>query len=171
MTQLVYLGLGSNLGERRAYLEAAVRALPPAVHPVRLSAIYETPPWGYPDQGNFLNQVVEAETELAPLDLLAHLKAIEAKVGRQASFRNGPREIDIDILLYDDLVFNEQSLRIPHPRLHERAFMLLPLAELAPQLRHPNLNQSIQSLSEAADGEGIRRLSSTETVFEKPEDQ
>jgi 2-amino-4-hydroxy-6-hydroxymethyldihydropteridine diphosphokinase len=139
----IYLGLGSNLGDRRGYLDAAAAALPPAASVLRRSPIYETAPWGYLDQPAFLNQVFEAETSLEPLELLSKLKEIESKLGRQARFRNGPREIDIDILLYDDLVLNEGSLQIPHPRLHERAFMLAPLADLEPGLKIPGLEHTM----------------------------
>lgn len=153
----IYLGLGSNLGDRRGYLEAAIAALPAAVRVLRRSPIYETAPWGFADQADFLNMVVEAEAELAPADLLKYLKSVETAVGRQPRFRNGPREIDIDILLYDDLVSAEEGLSIPHPRLAERAFMLVPLADLAPELRLPGSETTIKELLSALDNSGVKR--------------
>lgn len=155
----IYLGLGSNRGQRLANLQAAIAAMPPAVRVLRRSAVYETEPWGYAEQARFLNMVVEAETELAPQALLTHIKAIEQLVGRVASFRYGPREIDIDILLYGDLQAElgpaELGLQIPHPRLAERAFVLVPLAELAPQLHVPGTERSVAQLLAAQDAAGV----------------
>jgi len=155
----IYLGLGSNRGDRLANLEAAIAALPPAVRVLRHSALYETEPWGYAEQARFLNMALEAETELAPAELLEHIKTIEQQVGRQPSFRYGPREIDIDILLYGDaqveLQAAEGSLQIPHPRLAERAFVLAPLAELAPGLQVPGAGDSVAELLAAQDASGV----------------
>lgn len=134
---LTYVGLGTNLGDRLANLRAARAALPPGVMVLRASPNYETAPWGYTDQPAFLNQVIEAQTSLAPLDLLAYLKKLESDLGRRPSFRYGPRLMDMDILLYGDQVIDLPGLKIPHPRLAERAFMLVPLADLAPDLIHP----------------------------------
>lgn len=150
-----YLGLGTNLGDRLHNLQEAVRLLPPQAHPVAFSPIYETPPWGYLDQPPFLNQVIQAETELDPLRLLAHLKNVETRMGRQANFRYGPRLIDLDILLYDELVYEAPNLIIPHPRLHERGFILVPLADLAAQYRHPGLGLTIAQLLAGVDTQGI----------------
>jgi 2-amino-4-hydroxy-6-hydroxymethyldihydropteridine diphosphokinase len=147
-----YIGLGSNVGDRLANLQAALYAL----EPIAVSPIYETEPWGYTEQDPFLNVVVKIDTELEPQALLQHIKEIEQQVGRRASFRYGPREIDIDILLYDDLVMDEDGLSIPHPRLHERAFMLRPLADLAPELIIPPGEQSVSELLAALDQSGIR---------------
>jgi 2-amino-4-hydroxy-6-hydroxymethyldihydropteridine diphosphokinase len=154
---ITYLALGTNLGERRANLQRAVAALPPEVRPLSQSPVYETPAWGYEDQAPFLNMVLKAETELEPQALLAHLKRLEAGLGRTPSFRWGPRLIDIDILLYDALVLDTPDLTIPHARLHERAFVLVPLADLAPDLVHPVLGQSIEQLLAAVDKAGITR--------------
>ncbi len=142
----VYLGLGSNLGDRLGYLQQALAALAPQVSLAACSSVYETEPWGFAEQAKFLNQAAAGETTLPPRDLLAHLKAIEAALGRAPTFRYGPRCIDIDILLYGDLILESPDLTIPHPRLHERAFVLLPLADLAPDLRHPVLHKSIRQL-------------------------
>jgi dihydropteroate synthase/2-amino-4-hydroxy-6-hydroxymethyldihydropteridine diphosphokinase len=146
MTPVIYLGLGTNLGDRDANLQAAREALPPQVKVLRASTVHETAPWGYADQPAFLNQVLECETELQPLELLAHLKAIEARLGRTPTFRFGPRLIDLDILFYGEAVVDTPILTIPHPRLHQRAFALAPLAELAPHLKHPRLGKTVQEL-------------------------
>jgi 2-amino-4-hydroxy-6-hydroxymethyldihydropteridine diphosphokinase len=157
---IVYLGLGSNLGDRRANLKAAAAGLPPAAIVIRASGIYETEPWGYTDQPAFLNQVLETETGLSPVDLLAALKRLEASLGRQASFRYGPRLIDLDILLYDRLVLDQPGLVIPHPQLAQRAFTLAPLAELAPGLLHPVLGSSMAELRDRVDISGVKLVES-----------
>ncbi len=151
----IYLGLGSNVGDRQAYLAAAVAAMPPEVTPVSCSRLYQTPAWGYTEQDAFLNQVVKAHTMLSPEDLLGFIKQLETDLGRNPRFRWGPREIDIDILFYDDLVYTCQGLTIPHPSLHERAFVLVPLADLAPEYIHPLLKQPVSELLKNADQSGI----------------
>src|SRR3972149_1431743 len=159
MPHKIYLGVGSNLGDRHAHLDAAASSLAPSVLVLRRSAIYETAPWGFTDQPAFLNQVLEAGTDLAPKALLAHLKATEKVLGRRTRFKNGPREIDIDILLMDDLILNEERLRVPHPGLHERAFILAPLADVAPDLIIPGQTLTIKELLAAADTTGIHLYS------------
>jgi 2-amino-4-hydroxy-6-hydroxymethyldihydropteridine diphosphokinase len=154
----IFLGLGTNLGDRRANLQAAWQALPPQVQPLRASRIYETPPWGFAAQPNFLNQVFEAHTLLPPMDLLDHVKQIETRLGRIPTFRNGPRLIDIDILFYGDQVIHLPGLDIPHPRVQERAFMLVPLCDLAPDLLHPVLFQSLSRLAGQVDTTGVEVL-------------
>lgn len=151
----IYLALGSNLGERLSNLQAALAALPPGVQVEAQSPVYETPPWGPVEQGPFLNQVVRAATELSPLDLLAYLKHLEADLGRRPGVRYGPRKIDLDILFYDDLVFQQDELVIPHPHLHERAFVLVPLNDLAPTLCHPVLKKTVADLLKEVDTTGI----------------
>ncbi len=152
----VYIGLGSNLGNRKEALDQAVAELPPEVHVTRRSPVYETEPWGYKEQPFFLNQVVEGRTKLDPGSVLEHLKAIESQLGRQPSFRYGPRRIDLDLLFYADWVIEEADLQVPHPRLQERSFVLVPLADLAADFRHPVLNRSIRELLEEVNTDGIR---------------
>jgi len=149
MSHVIYLALGTNLGDRPANLRAAIAALAPQARVQAESRIYETPPWGFLDQPAFLNMALCAETDLPPAELLAFLKQLESDLGRVPTFRNGPRLIDIDILFYDDLILNTPPLVIPHPRLHERDFVLVPLADIAPDLIHPVLNQSIRALLDA----------------------
>lgn len=156
MAHTVYLALGTNLGDRAANLRAAIDALAPEVMLTAESPIYETEPWGYTDQPAFLNMVVSVQTDFSPLELLDYLKNLEQTLGRAPSFRNGPRLIDLDILLYDDWVMDTPRLVIPHPHLHERAFVLVPLADLAPKLIHPRLALSVDELLAAVDRHGVR---------------
>jgi 2-amino-4-hydroxy-6-hydroxymethyldihydropteridine diphosphokinase len=131
-----YVGLGANLGEREETIRAAVAELPDVV---AVSPLRETDPVGVTDQPRFLNGVAALETELAPRELLDVLLAVERRLGRERRERWGPRAIDLDLLLYGDEVIDEDGLKIPHPRLHERRFVLEPLADLAPQLVVPGL--------------------------------
>jgi len=146
------------MGDRLANLEKARQALAPQVRIIMASAIYETTPWGYIEQEDFLNQVLEAETELLPLELLNWLKDIEKRLGRKKGFRNGPRMIDVDILFYGELILEMEQLQIPHARLHERAFVLVPLADIAPQFVHPVLGKTITELLAEADVAGVKEL-------------
>lgn len=155
---VTYLALGTNLGDRLANLRLALDALPPQVRVVSCSHVYETPAWGYEDQPAFLNMALKCETELAPAALLAYVKQLEADLGRKPNFRWGPRLIDIDILLYDDLVLDTPKLSIPHAQLQERAFVLVPLADLAPELVHPRLGKTVRQLLAEVDVSGIRRF-------------
>jgi 2-amino-4-hydroxy-6-hydroxymethyldihydropteridine diphosphokinase len=154
----IYLALGTNLGDRLANLKEAIASLTPQMTVKGKSQVYETPPWGYADQPKFLNQVVRAKTYLEPEQLLKHLKRLEVALGRKESFPNGPRLIDIDILFYDDLIYNSPALIIPHPRLHERAFVLVPLMDLAPDLVHPVNNKSVREMLEGCKPEGIEKV-------------
>jgi 2-amino-4-hydroxy-6-hydroxymethyldihydropteridine diphosphokinase len=142
----VYLGLGANLGDRERNLDAALKRIAGFVNISKLSSIYETEPWGVSEQPWFLNRVCEGTTSLSPVDLLRRVKKIETEMGRAEGIRFGPRPIDIDILIYDHLVTLSPALTIPHPRLHERAFVLVPLAEIAPDLVHPRLHVTVREL-------------------------
>lgn len=155
MAEMIYLGAGSNLGDRLANLNAARELLPPEVEILRTSPIYETDPWGYADQPQFLNLVFEARTDLSPTDLLAHLKRIEPEVGRKPTFRYGPRVIDLDILLYGSQMIDLPELVIPHPRIAERIFVLRPLADLAPMLQHPITGLTVLEMLSNLPNEGI----------------
>ena len=145
----VFVGVGSNEGDRLANISTAIRMLSliPGVHVIQMAAILETAPVGGPPQGLYLNTVVEVDTTLAPRDFLSTLQGIERRLGRlPAQERWSPRPMDLDLLLYGDVVINEQDLIVPHPRLHEREFVLHPMAQLAPEVIHPTLGQSIAHL-------------------------
>jgi 2-amino-4-hydroxy-6-hydroxymethyldihydropteridine diphosphokinase len=143
----VYLGLGSNVGDKAANLREALRRLTGAgdseITLRAVSSLYRTEPVGYVDQDWFLNAAVHIGTRLSPRELLTRLIEVERELGRVRTVRNGPRSIDLDILLWEDLVVNEDDLVIPHPRLQERMFVLEPLAEIAPDARHPALGMTI----------------------------
>lgn len=148
-----YLGLGSNLGDRRANLEAARARLEaePGINVLRTSAVYESEPVGVADQPWFLNSVLEIRTDLSPRELLATLKRIERDLGRQPGRRWGERLIDLDLLLYDGQTIAQPDLQVPHPQLWNRLFVLLPLAELLPDLRAPD-GRSIQQAIAGLEG-------------------
>jgi len=148
--KLIYLSLGSNLGDRAANLEHAIESLRGiGVHVLRRSAIYETEPVDFLAQPWFLNCVVEAETILEPLPLLQALQGIERSMGSQKLVPRGPRIIDLDILFYENAIIRGEGIEIPHPRLSERRFVLVPLAELVPKLLHPVLRRTIRELLES----------------------
>ena len=155
MDHIVYLSLGSNLGNRAANLKRAIASLPPQMTIKAKSKVYETPPWGYTEQDHFLNQVVKATTYLEPQKLLKHIKRLEVALGRKASFQYGPRLIDIDILFYDDEILESPSLTVPHPQVHKRGFVLMPMMDIAPDHVHPVMQRSIRELIGFSDLGGI----------------
>ena len=136
---VVHLGLGSNLGNKESNLRKGIDLLEEKVRISQVSPMYETEPWGFAEQPSFLNCVCRGETTLSPWELLAFAKDVEAALKRQPTFRNGPRTLDVDILFYGDAVISEAELEIPHPRLASRGFVLVPLADISPELRHPVL--------------------------------
>ena len=154
----IYLSLGSNIGDRRANLRAAIAALPPiGIAVTRVSSIYETQPVDYLDQDWFLNCVVEGETSVSPLDLLDAVREIESRMGSKKEFPKGPRLIDIDILLYGDKTIDSPELQVPHPRMTQRRFVLTPLSEITPKLRHPSWDGNVtQLLAATADRSEVR---------------
>jgi len=155
----VYLGLGSNLGDRVGNLASAVERLSQKITIKKLSSVYETEPVYYKEQPLYLNAVLSAVTKLDPFELLRFVKSIESTLGRQPSFRNAPRTIDIDILFYGDQVAETAELIIPHPRIAERAFVLVPLAEIAPRLVHPLLQKRVSELLAVVEGvDGVRKF-------------
>jgi 2-amino-4-hydroxy-6-hydroxymethyldihydropteridine diphosphokinase len=156
-TYRAFLGLGSNVGDRARYLQQAadlVRAID-GVRVVWYSAVYETDPWGNPDQEKFLNAVGEIETTLEPGALLQALKSIESRLGRTpSSIPWSPREIDLDILLYDGLVYGDATVSVPHLHLHERRFVLVPFREIAPDVVHPVNGMTIEEMASACADKG-----------------
>ena len=156
----MYLALGSNVGDCRANLAGALERLASAdLRVVRVSSIYETEPRDLPNQPWFLNQVAEAETSLFPLQLLARTQKIERDLGRKRTQPKGPRMIDIDILLYGEAVIHTPGLEIPHPRMLDRRFVLEPLAELAPDLRHPINRGTVREALAPVTSQQVKRLS------------
>jgi 2-amino-4-hydroxy-6-hydroxymethyldihydropteridine diphosphokinase len=145
----ILIGLGGNLGERAQKLAEAASFLENVVDVTARSGIYESEPWGYLDQPRFLNAVIQAETDLEPLRILDLLKEYEIKAGRQELFRFGPRIIDLDLLSYGDWVFQSCRLTLPHPRMHERLFVLQPLCDFDPQWCHPVLGKTASVLRDA----------------------
>ena len=142
----VFLGLGSNIGDKQDNLKRTIALLSEFVDVIKKSSVYETEPIGYKEQDDFVNMVVEVTTRLTPEELLFFVKEIEKKMGRKKTFVDAPRIIDIDILLYGDEIINETHLQIPHLRMHERRFVLLPFAEIAPNIVHPVKKRKIHEL-------------------------
>jgi 2-amino-4-hydroxy-6-hydroxymethyldihydropteridine diphosphokinase len=155
----VYLALGSNLGDKMGNLASAVERLSRKIKVKKLSSVYETKPMYIEEQPLFLNAVLSASTTLAPSELLHFIKGIESELGRQPSFRNAPRLIDIDILFYGDRIIDTLELTIPHTHIAERAFVLVPLAEIAPEMVHPLTHKKVKDLLSAVDGlSGVKKI-------------
>lgn len=156
----VYLSLGSNIGDKFAYLKKAIENLKQheKIEITKYSSLYETAPVGYLNQDNFINQVIELSTSLLPYELLSVCQMIENKLERKRTIRFGPRTIDIDILLYDDLILNDENLTIPHPRMYERAFVLVPLFEINKDLVINN--SPISYLVDIVSKKGIKKIPS-----------
>jgi 2-amino-4-hydroxy-6-hydroxymethyldihydropteridine diphosphokinase len=155
----VYVGLGANIGNREANLLMALRGITRMARVEAVSSLYETDPIGSVPQPAFYNAACRIETGLEPESLLRFLKSLEHEIGRRPGGPvGGPRPIDLDILLYEDRVLESIDLTIPHPRLTERAFVLVPLAEIAPDARHPQRDVTIATLAEAAGNAGVRRI-------------
>ena len=158
MNAIAYIGLGSNIAAQRN-LPAAVSLLAqsPGILLKRVSPVYRTPPWGVADQESFLNAVAAVESTLPPLGLLDALQAVERRLDRKRSLQNGPRTADLDLLLYGATILESERLIVPHPRMHERGFVLAPLCDLAPRLTHPRLKRTMAELMGSVDLEGIHR--------------
>jgi len=155
----VYLGLGSNLGDRQTNIEKALKLLNDTLQIELVSSIYETEPVGYVEQPMFLNVVCRGQTEIGPLQLLSLVKGIEASLGRVSSFPNAPRTIDVDIIFYGDMIMQTPELTIPHPRLEERAFVLIPILDIAHDLCHPVSGESVKDLAARVQGrEGVKKI-------------
>ena len=142
----IFLALGSNIENRKQHIETAIALLREKVHGITVASLYETKPQYFEDQNNFLNTVLRGFTDLELRELLQFTKAVQKEVGRVERFRNGPREIDIDILFYDNVVYKDEELEIPHPRLQERDFVLQPFADINPDFSHPVLKKTIREL-------------------------
>lgn len=144
--EIVYLAIGSNVGDREKNILASIGLLKDKVSEIMPSKLYETKAVGYTEQSNFLNVVIRGETSLSPHELLVYIKRIEKEVGRIDRFRWGPREVDIDIIFYGNNIYEEEGLTIPHPRMHERDFVLRPLNDLDHNLKHPILGKTVKQM-------------------------
>jgi len=156
----IYLALGSNLGDRGAFLDKGLKLLGSKVSDMVVSPIYQTLPWGVKEQPMFLNLCVGGTTNLAPTELLKFIKQIEKKLNRSPQIKWGPREIDIDILFYDDAIIHKPDLVIPHPYLEDRAFVLVPLADIAADYKHPIRKYSVEQLLQGVDASSVKPYAS-----------
>ncbi len=165
MKHIAYIGMGSNVGEKLLQCQRAISEILKIDRHKLLaqSSFYRTAPLGYRDQDWFVNGVIKMETDLTARELLRSLKTIESRMGRRETFRWGPRAIDLDLLFYDEEQVESDDLQIPHPLLHERQFVLIPLAEIDPFLLHPVLKKTVQELLNGLEkDQGVKKLSSLE---------
>lgn len=153
----IYLSLGSNISNRENFLNSAIELLKMKVIIEKTSSLYETEPWGETKQPRFLNMCISGETSLTPAELLNFIRETEVHVGRTPTFKWGPREIDIDILFYDHQLIDDDGLKIPHPNMCERAFVLVPLAEIAGTYIHPGIRKSVNHLLDQIDISGVKK--------------
>ena len=167
-SSLVFLSIGTNLGQRRENLQQAVDALGGVLAVEAISPIYETAPWGITDQPDFFNACLAGQTDLQPHELLNSCKEIEHRLGRQPGSRWGPRLIDIDLVLYGDQIINDAKLQLPHPQLALRTFVLAPLADIAPDLVHPQNGRMISDMLLDVDLDSVKRLSMHEAMLRRP---
>ena len=160
MTQsIAYIGLGSNLGDRLVYLQAAIDAINQLGDPIAISSVYESEPHGVDEaQPMYLNMVLAINTRFEPMELLGRLLDIERANGRIRDRANESRSLDLDILMVDDIVRDDPDLAIPHPRMHEREFVMIPLTEIAPHATHPTLNRTIADIAAGLTDQGVRSL-------------
>jgi 2-amino-4-hydroxy-6-hydroxymethyldihydropteridine diphosphokinase len=159
MSEIVYLSLGSNLGQRQKQLIAAIENLGCVGRVVKISSFYETQPVEVTDQPWFLNCAIAVETSHSPEQVLKEILSIEREMGRERTFKKGPRNIDIDILLFGDRIMDSPQLAVPHPAMHQRRFVLEPLDEIAPEAWHPILKKTVRELlSELSDHQVVRRV-------------
>jgi len=156
---LVAISMGSNLGNRLSSLRKAVLLIKSeGINIIKTSDVFETPPFGVTNQPRFLNACILIETDISPLTLLEKLKRIEKQIGRIQRFKWGPREIDLDIVFYDEQIINEPSLKIPHPHMHERPFVLISLNQISPKWTHPTLKKTVEEMSSESNNSGILRI-------------
>lgn len=160
MEERIFIALGSNLGDREANIRVAIRLAEKGgrLIVVKVSPLYESEPWGQEDQPRFVNAVMEARSELSPCELLQYLKGIEAEMGRREAERWGPRLIDLDIIFYGSRVVKDERIEVPHPYAKERAFVMVPLSEIAPGFIDPLSGASVSELAARLGKEGLRRL-------------
>jgi 2-amino-4-hydroxy-6-hydroxymethyldihydropteridine diphosphokinase len=159
LTHSAFIALGSNLQDPKQQVEKALQVISasPEISLIRASSLYKTAPVGYDNQDDFINAVAEIKTSLQPLALLQTLLSIESSFGRERPFPNAPRILDLDLLLYDDITMNSEALILPHPRMHERGFVMIPLAEIAPKI-NVGMHGTADVLAAKCDNQGVGKI-------------